>query len=185
MDNGSLYCEVVNANGRSTSNMRTAKSEITALVDQLSVIDEDIRHEAVRQPALFIEAVRYRVSRMRIRSQAEAMFEAFVSRRGLVVRARVQGSKERVTEGAIKARVQKHPKFKLLQSALADAEAEEEFSKLLLEAFRMRRDAIKILADAQNYEAGRSVMDLERKDVTRKLSNEARRVQQARRHKDN
>lgn len=153
------------------------------LVEHLSVIDEDIRTEAVRQPALFIEAVRYRVSRMRKRAQANAEFEAFVSRRGLVIRARSQGGKDRVTEGAIKARVQKHPKYRLLQSAVSDAEADEEFSKLLLEAYRMRRDAIKILADAQNYEAGRSVMDFERKDIVRKLSNEARRVQQARRNK--
>lgn len=148
------------------------------LIEQLSVIDENINAEAVRQPALFMDAVRLRVACMRRRAQAEAELESFVMRRSLVIRTQSAG-KERATEGFIKARVHKHPKFKQYQSALIDAQAEEELAKLLLEAYRQRNSAIKILAESQNYEANKSVMDFERKDATRKLSNRARQIQQS------
>lgn len=152
-----------------------------SLLSSLVVIDENIKIEAVKQPGLFIEAVRYYVSKMRAHSQAEAVFEEFVARRGLFLRSQKRDSKERLTEGYFKARIQKHPKYKVLQQALFNAKSEEVFAKLLLEAYRMRRDAIKILADAANYEAGRSVMEIERGDVTRRLRNKARRVQEAKR----
>lgn len=151
-----------------------------SLLASLAVIDENINYEAVRQPALFIEAVRYYVDKMKAYSQAEAAFEAFIARRGLAIRASTRG-RERATEGYIKARIQKHSKFKLLQEQMFASKADDVFAKLLLEAYRMRRDAIKILADSQNYEASKSVMDIERVDVTRRLRNKARRVQEAKR----
>lgn len=146
------------------------------LIESLTLVDENVRNEAVRQPILFIEAARYRVLCMRRRARAENEAELFSSQLGLRIRARGAGG-DRITNDYIKARVQKNTKFIELQSALNKATANEEFSKLLLEAFRMRRDAIRVIADAQGYEAAKLDYEAERVDQTRRLSIEARKLQ--------
>ncbi len=149
------------------------------LIQRLSVIDENIRKEAVLQPLLFVDLARYRVAKMRERCQAEAALQAFDAERGLSLRANKRG--EKVTEGYFKSRLQKHPRHRQLVAALDKAEQREEFGKLLLEAGRMRNSAIKIVAEAQIFEGGRSSMDLERQSANRRLSVEARKLYNRRR----
>jgi hypothetical protein len=151
--------------------------KVSELISQLTVVDENIRAEAIRQPQLFIEAVRYRVRKMRVRAQAEAELEAFDAQLSITLRAKAIRRGDKGTEGYFKARLQKHSKHRSLQAAVNAAEANEEFSKLLIEAYRMRRDAVKILADAQGYEAMREGVDIERSVVHRRLVREARILQ--------
>jgi len=148
------------------------------LITQLSVLDENILAEAARQPALFIDAARYRVSKMRKRAQANAALEARWSHLALRIRARKddEGGK-RMTEAALKATVESQKSIKMLRSDLERAYAEEEFSKLILEAFRMRRDAIRIIAESQNIEGIRGTKELEHIEQRKRLRNEAARLE--------
>jgi hypothetical protein len=157
---------------------------VSDIISGLAIVAENIDEEAIVQPLLFVEAARYRVYRMRVRAQAETALDQVTGELGLHIRARKAGGSERITNDYIKSRVQKHPRFRRLQSELQQAEQKEEFSKLLLEAYRMRRDAIKIVAEAQAAEGLRQVSGIERESATRRLRIEARRLQARRRQAD-
>lgn len=149
------------------------------LIRRLSVIDENVYKEAVLQPMLYVDLARYRVAKMRERCQAEAALQAFDAERSMTLRASKRDQK--VTEGYFKARLHKHPRHRQLVATLNEAEAREEFGKLLLEAGRMRNTAIKIVADAQMVEGHRSTMNLERDNANRRLSTQARKLYAQRR----
>ena len=144
------------------------------LIKELSVLDENVLAEAARQPALFIDAARYRVSKMRKRAQANAALEARWSHLALRIRAQKNEEGERrLTEAALKASVESRRSVKELRAGLERAYEEEEFSKLILEAYRMRRDAIRIIAEAQNIEGIRGTKELEHIEQRNRLRKEA------------
>jgi hypothetical protein len=153
---------------------------LSEIIDGLAIVAENIDEEAIMQPMLFVDAARYRVAKMRVRAQAETTLDQLSSELGLTIRARGSGG-ERITNDYIKSRIQKHPKFRRLQTELQEAEQKEELSKLLLEAYRMRRDALRIVAESQAAEGLRQVSGIERESATRRLKSEARKLH-ARRH---
>jgi hypothetical protein len=154
---------------------------VSDIINSLAIVAENIDEEAIMQPMLFVDAARYRVAKMRVRAQAETALDQITGELGLTIRARGSDSSERITNDYIKSRVQKHPKFRRLQTELQQAEQKEEFSKLLLEAYRMRRDALRIVAESQAAEGLRQVSGIERKSAERRLSQEARKLY-ARKH---
>lgn len=149
------------------------KASLAELIESLTIVSENIIAEAVRQPRLFIEAARYRVAKMRARTAAEMALEQYAGAVGLKIRAHNDG-KERLTVDHIKARIQRLPRHQELQTAVHEAEAREEFAKLLLEAFRQRRDALRIISDAEHYEAARESGEAERFVQHRQLADKAR-----------
>ncbi len=142
------------------------------LIQKLPLISENILVEAAQQPSLFVEAAEYRVSIMRLRSQALTEYENWCSKLALHYRkSKTKG--ERVTEGAIKDHVRINRNTRVLDIKLQRAFAHEEFSKLLLEAFRMRRDAIRVIAEAYNIEGIRGSAQVEKIEAHRKLVKKA------------
>ena len=156
------------------------------LIRKLAIISENNVIEAVNQPLLFIEAAKYRVDKMRSTKAAEGALEAFAAERAMRIRAKGTRTGEgRITDSYVKATLQKNPRYRELSAAIDDAEAKEEFSKLLLEAYRMRRDAIKIISDTNGFNAARGTAEIEREQAHKRLSNEARRLQSRRnRHEE-
>lgn len=146
------------------------------LVTKLPIIDEDVLTEASRQPLLFLEAARYRVVKMRKRSQATARYEAAKAQVSLLIRR----SGEKKTEGEVKARIEKNKDLRTLQRELDESYEQEEFSKLLLEAYRQRHSILKILAEHKIYEGNRETFEIEKNEQHRKLVNSARRLQEHR-----
>jgi hypothetical protein len=151
------------------------------LIAKLPIVDADIRREALNQPLRFLEAARYRVAKMRAVSRCKAALEAGYSEVNLQVRARgKRDAAEKLTEGHIKAKILLNKQVRRLQQDLQTAEEREEFSKLLLEAYRMRRDAIRIVAEMQNYEGVRETAEVERIEQNRRLENKARELHRRR-----
>lgn len=146
------------------------------LIRDLAVIPENIRNEAIRQPLLFVEAVRYRVAKMRHRARAESALKAWSGQQWLLIKKRADANASKVTNDLVKAMIERDPEYQRLSLAVNEAEAREEFSKLLLEAYRMRRDGVRILADAEGYEASKAVADATADSMNRKLSSEARKI---------
>jgi hypothetical protein len=146
--------------------------KLSNILRALPVIDENVWAESARQPLLFKDAARYRVSKMRVRSAAKSEMEAFAAQYGLRLRSRLK-----VTEGHIKAKVETHPKYRRLRAAYEEAEAREEFSKLVLEAYRQRRDAIQIIAKHEDIEGNKETAEIERLEQRRNLSLRARSLQ--------
>jgi hypothetical protein len=150
------------------------------LIRTLALVDENIMFEAATQALKFMDAARYRVSKMRMRVRAEAELASFATSLELRLRARPEGDK-RITEAWYKARIASHPKWLRLKRAVEDASEREELSKLILEAFRMRRDAIRVIAEAQVYEAGKTVSTFEQLQEKRKLQFQQRVLEKRRR----
>lgn len=150
------------------------RDKLRELVRQLPIIDENILAVAAEQPLWFLQAARFRVTMMRRHAAADAALEQFYVERGLKMREKY--SENKVTESFIKSHVMGSEKYRVLKDDVKDAEASEEFSKLLLEAYRMRRDAIKIIAEADHAETGRAGVELARSRADKQLRKETRRL---------
>ena len=146
------------------------------IIATLAIVDENILSEAARQAVVFIDAARYRVSKMKAVSEAKIALEQGEAETALRIRTKRAQAGDKVTEAYIKQRVVMSPRCQELRTAVALAERQDELAKLILEAFRMRRDAIKIIAEAQGYEAAREEGIATREAQERKLRKEARRL---------
>jgi hypothetical protein len=147
-----------------------------SLIQSLALVDENILAEAARQPILFIDAARYRVGAMRRRAQAAAELDATRSRVALVLRARNNsGEREKkLTDAGVKDKVETQTAVRTLRAGMERAYEVEELSKLILEAYRMRRDAIRVIAETQIAEGMRGSKEVERIEQTRKIHARAR-----------
>ena len=157
--------------------------EIDELIDKLSLVAENILEEAAGQPLLFIEASRYRVARMRGTKKAKAWLDYLESRVALLHRQRARANDDKMTEAAVRERVLTNKKVRLARRALDDAEAHEEFAKLLLDAYRQRRDAVRIIGESQLAEGTREGRELEYIAQKKKMRERAREL--ARRRQQN
>lgn len=149
--------------------------DVNSIIESVAIVAENVNTEAIRQPMLFIEAAQYRVATMRVRARAKAELEVFEAEFSFKVRKAGQGG-ERITEGHVKARLVRHPKRQRLQAVLDRAEEQEELGRLILEAYRHRRDALKIIAEGQIAEGIKESSEIEKAEQHRRLSLEARKL---------
>lgn len=147
---------------------------IDTLLKNLALLDENILAEAARQPLLFIDAARYRVAAMKNRAKAVAEADYRRSRIALAIRAKRNEAGDKVTEASLKERVEKHSIVRQMREAVERAYETEEFSKLILEAYRMRRDAIRVIAESQIAEGMRETKELEHIEQRQKMRNVVR-----------
>lgn len=148
------------------------------LIDTLDFSDEDIESAATQQPGLFLEAARFRVQKMRQRAQAEFRLDLAAANRAVQLREiKSEDGKKVFTEPAIKERVMKTKKVRIIRRKMERAFEAEEFGKLLVEAFRQRKDAIKIVMDSRLAEVGgdiKAARDESNKKLRKKLQREVR-----------
>jgi hypothetical protein len=159
------------------------RGEVTAaeLIDQLPIVSENVIAEAAVQSQLFIQAAAYRVERMRARAQATAELEQHRAKVGLRERARKDIEGKKPTEAATNARIELDSNTMRLRRRLDEAHTREELSKLILEAYRMRRDSIRILAEHLLYNTTREGAEVERIEENRRIRNQARSLHAKRR----
>jgi hypothetical protein len=146
------------------------------LIDRLPILDENIFAEAAGMAGLFMEAARFRVQAMRRRSAAVLARDQHMANISLRIRAIRDARGTKTTESYIEHKVEIQPKTMELRSEVEKAFALEEFAKLLLRAYAMRKDAIEIIAQAQIYEGGREVALEEKQEQRKRLSKQARRL---------
>lgn len=154
--------------------------DVDKIIETLPLVDTNILEEAARQPLLYLDATRYRVECMRIRSQAAARVDYLEARVATVIRDRHRTAGRKVSEAQVKELVAQNKKLRLAMRDQARAEEDEEFAKLLLDAFRQRRDAIRITAETRIAEGMRESHELDRIEERRKLASTARRVAESR-----
>ncbi len=149
------------------------KVNLIRLLRLLDFSDEEVVDASKQQPKLFVEAVRFRVQKMRHRTQLESQLSLAKSQKSSKFRAKAKERGERVTEGQVSERMNTDPEIISLSAQVSAAEEEEEYSKLLLEAFRMRRDALKVVADvigAELFISKRELGTTELAKMKKKLS---------------
>lgn len=143
--------------------------DVLSLIKQLDFSEEEVEHAAMEQPGLFLEAARIRVQKMRKRAQAKMAFEAESARTRLHIAGTVQHKKDKSI--LVKS-------VRIAERRYEAALREEEFAKALMEAFRERKDATKIIVDARWAEAGNAVRrakEQEGRNLARKVQKEVRR----------
>lgn len=146
-----------------------------SLIKKLAIIDENILVEAANQPLLYMEGAKYRVAKMRKRAEAVARLESEKSLIGLKLRRQKdETGKKAHTEDGIKARTELALIKSGTRAALDRAYEFEELSKLLLQALQMRRDAIRVIAEAHNISGMREDKEISRIQELRATKNRAR-----------
>ena len=118
----------------------------------MEFLPEDILNAAAEQPRLFMDAVEYRVQRMDRRIQAEAAMKHMQAEQSLEIREEQAASADRITENKITAMLATDVDLQQTVQAFNQEERGEEYAKLLLEAYRMRRDCLRIIGELSGRE---------------------------------
>ena len=126
--------------------------DVSALIEKLDFSEENIIVANREQPALFLEASRYRVKRMRSRIQAESHLDTEKAKASLFFRIK-KAAKSGITEAYVKDKVTMDKGVQEVRAKYDRAQVYEEWSKLFLEAYRQRGHAIKTLSEILGAEA--------------------------------
>lgn len=151
------------------------------LIRNLPIVAEDYITAASQQATLFMEAARFRVAKMRKVSTATANVETLESAAALIVRNRRDEDGKKPTEGFVKDSLNANKKIRQAREERDNAYAEEELSKLILEAYRHRRDAIRVIADHANYEGMQEAHELNKLAERKRVRDEVMRLDKKRR----
>lgn len=119
------------------------------LLNGVELAEEDLMRSTIKQPELFWLAGRLRVQLMHKRIKRE--FELEMARATIGMRTRQKRDdkgKREYTEGHVKAAIELDRKVQHIRKRLDRDFVLEELGKQLLEAYRMRRDVIRIVTDA-------------------------------------
>lgn len=136
--------------------------DLTSLMDKLDFTEENVVTADREQASLFLEASRYRVKKLRHRIQTESVLDSAKAQAALLLRAKKKELD--LTESCIKDRLTLNPNVKAAREKYDNAQVGEEWSRLLLEAYKERGRAIKTMAEILGAEANAQVR-LVRKDM--------------------
>lgn len=151
--------------------------DLQKLVKELRITEEDIERAALHQPKLFLDASKYRVEKLRIKSARKARLEVLKANLGIRFRKEAD-PKRKPTEVAINEKVVSHKKYRLLRKKLEEAVAQEEFAESLQESYRQRKEMLRLLTDIRNAEISQEIRQVRSQmayDETREMSEKARR----------
>ncbi len=123
---------------------------INALLKKLDFSPENAMGANLEQPQLFEKAAEYRVGKMRKRIQAEAEKDRVRADVRLKLRKRHAESGDKMTEKYLDDLMDRNPLIREANRVFGEAEVEEEYAKLLLEVYRMRRDILRNVGELLN-----------------------------------
>lgn len=131
------------------------------LLERLSFPEEGLQQAVLEQAKLFMEAADFRIAKMRAYQGAKRELDGAKTQISLRLRAKYavpQKGKKALTERHLTDLVEQTQTVKVASAALDKAERLEEWAKLLLEAYRQRRDSLKIMAQfayvEENFRVG-------------------------------
>jgi len=119
----------------------------TELLDSIAFTSENVVAAAEEQPWLFARAIEYRMECMRNRGTAKLAYESTRATQELKYRNEAKARGDKLTEGNIDALILLDKTVTAAFKLFTTAEEFEEYSKLILEAMRMRRDCLRIVGD--------------------------------------
>ncbi len=125
---------------------------VDILVKGLDFDHSDLIAGISDQLRLFETASRYRISKMEARMLLDSKYELLRSEVAAAFRESCTERGEKFTVDSVKEAVTSEQSIQDLRAKLETAEREEEYSKLLLEAFRQRRDMLRMVVDLSKGE---------------------------------
>jgi len=133
---------------------RSPVPDLALLIKNLEFAEEEVASAATSQAKFFIEASRYSVSKMRELMRADAALTEARAECAIEIRNQgVQPNGKPVTDSYIAEQIDLNPDVAKAKAEADMARAANEFARLLLEAYRMRSSAIKVLAEILGAEA--------------------------------
>ncbi len=108
---------------------------------------DDVVTAAARNAVFFVDAAQFRLACMEKRAAAKLAHERVEAETSLAVRKYHKDLGDKITEGTVDATVLLTPAVKSAAEALSKADVYDEYSKLIVEVFRMRRDCLRIVDD--------------------------------------
>ena len=152
--------------------------DLKYLIKKVDFTEEEVETAAIEHPKLFKRAARFRVQKMRDQVEATLAYETKVAKLSAKYQERKDDKGKRtLTESAVKSRVQLDKDIQRLRRKMEMSFVHEKFAELLLETYRKREFAIKVVIDARWAEAGKvfKVMKEEgAKKMSRKMMKEVR-----------
>jgi hypothetical protein len=125
---------------------------LTELLLGLSISPESVLADAGALPMQFFKAATYRVGKMRLAAAADMEMDRVQSELDASIRQAAIAIGDKLTEPSIKATILRSEVFLSALSAKTSADADEESAKLLVEAFRIKRDCMKVISELTNTE---------------------------------
>ncbi len=123
------------------------ETNVESVLSKLEFAPEDCISAAARNPLLFRDAADFRVSCLRKRNAAKMAWESGSGARELKLRKEARAGGEKITNDEVTASLLTDPTVALLRKKFDDADEMDEYSKLVVEAVRMRRDALRVIGD--------------------------------------
>jgi hypothetical protein len=163
-----------------------AEVQLKKLLVKLDFSDEDITRAAVETPSLYLSAGRFRVQKMRLRLKALHRLDIAAAEAGLRIRKEKDSKgKKLYTEPQVKEKIVLSPEVRMKRKRLDRAYEEEEFGKLLVDAFRYRKDVVRMIVDGNLAEgagelrnAKENMVRSDMKEMGKKVRNKYRRTYQ-------
>lgn len=121
--------------------------DIKGLLDRIDFSSDNVVAAAAENAPLFRVAIDYRIDCLRSRNVAKMAWEVAEAELELKLREDARLNGERITEGHIKALLQADAGIAEFHKKYLNSDELDEYSKLVVEAFRMRRDCLRIIGD--------------------------------------
>lgn len=130
---------------RTPYNLSMGKREIdvSALLDLVPFSPEGVVDAACGNTALYVDAIRYRLRCLEQASSAKRTWETACAEKDLQLRQQARASGEKITEGYIDSKILLDKKIAHLAEEHERAEVYDEYSKLIVKVFEMRRDLLR------------------------------------------
>ena len=135
-----------------TTNSAAKRTNVEDLLNRIDFSPENVVDAAAQNPGMFVEAIRYRVETMGARNAAKMSWERVQAEHELLIRKTAKDLGEKMTEGAIESLLLVDEDVTEARHAFDAADESDEFAKLLVEAFRMRRDSLQVVGNLMRSE---------------------------------
>jgi len=156
------------------SKRKPDRNDIEKVLARVDFTAENVLAAAEENPALFLKVIEYRVQCLRFRSESKLNMDAKEAEIELLIRHKAQKDGEKPTEAAIKARVLLNPEVKAAKKDFVEKDSLDEYSKLLLELIRLRRDSIRsvteLTRDGMNSQRATETYTANLSEARRKIS---------------
>ena len=120
--------------------------DVLGLLDKAGFEPENVVAAAAANTVLYVDAINYRLGCLTRKATAELASKRAWSEAELVVRESAKTNGEKITEGHVKAILTMDPVVSAAETELADAEAFDEWSKLVVKVFEMQKDCLQIVS---------------------------------------
>ncbi len=125
---------------------------VAELLSEINIDADNAAQSAVACAVLFVDAIDFRRECLERRSLAKIEMERAQVEKALELRKEFRATGDRATEKNIEELTLVSPRVKQFMDNFNKADALDEYSKLVVEAFRMWRDCLRIVSDLTRNE---------------------------------